>query len=142
MKDLTVILEDKPGALADLGDATAGADINIEGMCGTTAGEIHILVEDADATREALEGAGMEVSGEREVLVLELEDRPGTMADVARKLGDAGINVELVYTTFGEVREAISDSAFGYSPFGHAPEARMRGMVFGVADVDAARAVL
>ena len=54
MKDLTVILEDEPGALADLGDATGGANINIEGMCATTSGgkgEIHILVEDPAATR-------------------------------------------------------------------------------------------
>jgi hypothetical protein len=107
MKDLTVILEDRPGALADLGDATGGANINIEGICGTTSGgkgEIHILVEDADATREALEGAGMEVSGDRDVVVTEVEDRPGTMAAVARKLGDAGVNVEFVYTTFGGVK--------------------------------------
>ena len=107
MKDLTVILEDRPGALADLGDATGGAGINIEGMCAVTGGgkgEIHILVDDVDATREALEFAGMEVSGERDVLVVEVEDRPGTMATVARKLGDAGVNVELAYTTFGGVK--------------------------------------
>src|ERR671919_3159908 len=110
MKDLTVSLEDKPGALADLGEATGGANINIEGMCATTAGgkgEIHILVEDPAATREALEGAGMEVSGERDVLVVEVEDRPGTMAAVARKLGDAGVNVELAYTTFGGVKLVV-----------------------------------
>ena len=79
MKDLTVILEDRAGGLADLGDATGGANINIEGMCATTAGgkgEVHILVADPTATREALEGAGMEVSGERDVLVIEVEDRP------------------------------------------------------------------
>jgi hypothetical protein len=107
MKDLTVMLEDKPGALAELGEATGGANINIEGMCATTAGgkgEIHILVEDPAATREALGGAGMELSGERDVLVVDVEDRPGTMAAVARKLGDAGVNIELAYTTFGGVR--------------------------------------
>ena len=107
MKDLTVILEDRPGALADLGDATGGAGINIEGMCAVTGGgkgEIHILVDDPGATREALEFAGMEVSGEGDVLVVEVEDRPGTMATVARKLGDAGVNVELAYTTFGGVK--------------------------------------
>src|SRR5918995_2486456 len=107
MKDLTVVLDDKPGALADLGEATGGADINIEGLCAMTAGgkgEIHILVEDPGATREALDGAGIEVSGERDVLVVEVEDRPGTMAAVARKLGDAGVNVELAYTTFGGVK--------------------------------------
>ena len=107
MKDLTVMLEDKPGTLADLGDATGGAGINIEGMCAVTSGgkgEIHILVEDAGATRAALEGGGMEVSGDRDVLVVEVEDRPGTMAAVARKLGDAGVNIDLAYTTFGGVK--------------------------------------
>jgi hypothetical protein len=107
MKDLTVVLDDKPGALADLGEATGGAGINIEGMCATTTGgkgEIHILVEDPGATREALQGEGMEVSGDRDVLVVEVEDRPGTMAEVTRKLGDAGVNIEFAYTTFGGVR--------------------------------------
>jgi hypothetical protein len=107
MKDMTVILEDRPGALADLGDATGGAGINIEGMCAVTGegkGEIHVLVDDVDRTREALEFGGMEVTGERDVLVVDVEDRPGTMAAVARKLGDAGVNVELAYTTFGGVK--------------------------------------
>jgi hypothetical protein len=61
-------------------------------------------VEDAGATRKALEDAGIEVSGERDVLVVEVEDRPGTMAEVARRLADAGVNVELAYTTFSGVR--------------------------------------
>jgi hypothetical protein len=107
MKDLTVTLDDKPGALADLGDATGGANINVEGMCATTGGgkgEIHILVEDPAATRDALEGAGIEVSGDRDVLVIEVEDRPGTMAAVARKIGDAGVNIEFAYTTFSGVK--------------------------------------
>jgi hypothetical protein len=107
MKDLTVVLEDKPGALADLGEATGGAKVNIEGMCATTGGgqgEIHILVEDVEATQEALEAAGLEVSGDQAVLVVEVEDRPGTMATVARRLGDAGVNIEFAYTTFGGIR--------------------------------------
>jgi hypothetical protein len=106
-KDLTVILEDRPGTLADLGEATGGADINIDGICAATAegkGTIHILVEDAAGARSALEDAGIEVSGERDVLVVEVEDRPGTMAEVARRLADAGVNIELAYTTFSGVR--------------------------------------
>lgn len=107
MKDLTVMLEDRPGELARLGEATGGAGINIEGMSATVGegrGVIHLLVEDADATRSALQDAGIDVSGERDVLVVDVEDRPGTMGEVARKLADAGVNVELVYTTFGGVR--------------------------------------
>jgi hypothetical protein len=106
-KDLTVTLEDRPGSLADLGEATGAADINIEGMCGVTAegrGVIHILVDDAAGTRKALEDAGIEVGEERDVLVVEVEDRPGTMGEVARKLADAGVNVDLAYPTFGGVR--------------------------------------
>jgi hypothetical protein len=107
MKDLTVVLDDKPGTLADLGEATGGANINIEGMCATTTGgrgEIHILVEDPEAARDTLLGAGIEVRADSDVLVTEVEDRPWTMAEVARKLGDAGVNIEFAYTTFGGVK--------------------------------------
>jgi hypothetical protein len=107
MKDLTVILEDRPGTLGDLGEATGRAGINIEGVCGTTeAGQsvIHILVADADAARAAVSEAGFEIGRERDVLVIDVEDRPGTMGDVARRIGNAGVNIELAYTTFGAVR--------------------------------------
>ena len=106
MKDLTVELEDRLGALAVLGEATGGAGINIEGISGAAReGEVlHILVEDAAATREALAGADIDVRDERDVLVVDVENRPGTMGDVARKLADAGVNVDLAYSTFGGVR--------------------------------------
>jgi hypothetical protein len=106
-KDLTVMLEDRPGALAELGEATGTAGVNIEGVCAVTEegrGVIHILVEDVGAARQALQGAGLDVAEERDVLVVEVEDRPGTMGDVARRLADAGVNIELAYTTFGRVR--------------------------------------
>jgi hypothetical protein len=121
MKDLTVILEDRPGRLADLGEATGNAGINIEGVCGMQegGGAVHILVEDEAAARSALSGAGLEVGGERDVLVVDVEDLPGALGEVARKIGDAGVNIELVYTTFGEVR-----------------------LVLGVDDIDKARAAL
>jgi hypothetical protein len=106
-KDLTVVLEDQPGTLAGLGRATGEAGVNVEGMCAVTAGgkgTIHILVEDPAAARKALEAEGVEVSCERDVLVVDVEDRPGTMGDVARRVADAGVNIELAYTTFGGVR--------------------------------------
>ena len=109
MKDLTVALEDRPGALADLGEATGRAGINLEGMSGDArqGAVVHLLVEDAAATREALQGAGFEIRDERDVLVVEVEDRPGTFGDVARKLADAGVNIDLVYTTFGAVKAVL-----------------------------------
>jgi hypothetical protein len=109
-KDLTVILENRPGTLAELGEATGKAGINIEGACGFPCegrGVIHLLVEDPAATRSALEGAGMEVSDERDVLVVDIEDRPGTMGDVCRRVADAGVNVDLMYATWSGVRLVI-----------------------------------
>ena len=99
-KDLTVILADRPGTLADVGETLGKAGINIDGMCGFPCegrGVLHVLVEDAAGARRALEEGGMEVSGEREVLVLEVEDRPGAFGDIARKIANAGVNVDLAY---------------------------------------------
>jgi hypothetical protein len=100
MKDLTVILEDRPGTLADMGEALGKAGINIEGVSGFPSegkGVMHVLVEDAAAARRALEEVGIEVGDEREVLVLEIEDRPGALGEVGRRIANAGVNIELVY---------------------------------------------
>jgi hypothetical protein len=105
-KDLTVILQDRPGELARLGQVTGEAGANIQGMCAFTGegrGVIHLLFDDdqAGAARAALEEAGMGVADEREVLVIDIEDRPGTLGELARALGEASVNIELAYTTFG-----------------------------------------
>ena len=105
-KDLTVVLQDRPGELARLGQATGEAGVNLQGMCAFTGegrGIIHILVDDAKAAaaRQALEEAGMGVADEREVLVVDIEDRPGTLGELARSLAEASVNIELAYTTFG-----------------------------------------
>jgi hypothetical protein len=112
-KDLTIILEDRPGELARLGQATGEAGVNIEGMCALTGegrGVIHILVSDEKASiaHKALEDAGMGVVDEREVLVTDIKDRPGTLGELARRLAEANVNIELVYTTFGGVRVVIA----------------------------------
>jgi hypothetical protein len=105
-KDLMVILQDRPGELARLGQATGEAGANIQGMCAFTGegrGVIHLLFDDDQAAvaRAALEEAGMGVADEREVLVIDIEDRPGTLGELARSLGEASVNIELAYTTFG-----------------------------------------
>ena len=105
-KDLTVVLQDRPGELARLGQATGEAGVNLQGMCAFTGegrGIIHILVDDdgAAAARRALEETGMGVADERDVLVVDIEDRPGTLGELARSLAEASVNIELVYTTFG-----------------------------------------
>lgn len=98
--DFTVVLDDRPGTLAELGDALGAAGINIDGFCGFPCqgqGVIHILVEGAGAARGALEGAGIEIRAEREVLLHEAEDRPGMLGEVAGKIAGAGVNINLIY---------------------------------------------
>jgi hypothetical protein len=111
--DMTVILEDRPGELARLGEVMGEAGVNIEGMCALTGqgrGYIHLLVADekASAARAALEDAGMGVADTREVLVVDIADRPGTLGEVARRFADANVNVELAYTTFGGVKLVVA----------------------------------
>ena len=111
--DLTVVLTDEPGELAKLGQTTGTAGVNIQGMCAFTGegrGIIHLLVANGSAERAvtALEEAGMGVADKREVLVVDIADRPGSLGEMARELADAGVNIELLYTTFGGVRIVIA----------------------------------
>ena len=110
MKDLTVIMDDQPGKLADLGEATGSAGVNIEGLCamvGDGKGFIHILVEDGRAARSALDAAGIGVADEREAIVVDLHDKPGAMGEIARDLAEAGVNIDVAYTIFTGVRLVI-----------------------------------
>lgn len=100
MKDLTIVLENRPGTLASIGESLGRAGVNIEGFCGFPAdGQAtgHLLVEDAAAARQAIEQGGARVTGERDVLVLNVENKPGVLGQMARKIADAGVNIELVY---------------------------------------------
>jgi hypothetical protein len=104
LRDLTILLEDRPGTMADMGEALGRAGVNIEGLCGFPCegkGIGHILVEDASAARRALEEIGIEVRRERQVLVLEIEDRPGALGEVSRRMANAGVNADLVYLATG-----------------------------------------
>jgi hypothetical protein len=99
-KDLTIALDDRPGILAELGEALGAAGVNIEGFCGYASGGrsiLHLLFEDAAAARRALEGAGIEVQDERDVLVVDVEDRPGALGVVARRIANADVSLNLGY---------------------------------------------
>ncbi len=59
--------------------------------------ELHILVPHAEAARHSLAISHVAVSREREVVVVEVEDRPGVLADLTRAIARAGVNLDLVY---------------------------------------------
>ena len=99
-KDLTVILQNVPGTFASMGEALGKAGINIDGICGFPAGGegiVHVLVEDAAGARSAIEGAGHQIEAERDVLLVDVEDKPGEVGRVCRRVADAGVNLDLIY---------------------------------------------
>ena len=101
-KNLTIHLEDRPGALAEMGEALGKSVVNIDGICGASCegvGVLHILVEDPAAARSVVEQAGFEVQIERDVLVVNIVDRPGELGNIARTLANAGVNIDLLYLT-------------------------------------------
>lgn len=103
-QDLTVMLANQPGTLAQLGEVLGNAGINIEGvaaMASRDSGEVHILVADAGMARESLSNAGIECGGERDVEVVSVVDQPGEMGRHMRRIADAGVNVDLVYLATG-----------------------------------------
>jgi hypothetical protein len=111
--DLMVILEHRPGELARLGEIAGEAGVSIRGLAAFTGegrGVVHLLVDDQAVARcrEALERAGMGIADQREVLVVEIEDRPGALGELTRQLAEANVNVELAYTAAGGVKVVIA----------------------------------
>jgi hypothetical protein len=101
MKAFLVDLENKPGSLARVAEAIAAKGINIEGISGTTcdkSGRVAIVTRDEAATRTALGDAKCSFK-EMEATETSLRHAPGTLATAARRLADAGINVEAIFPT-------------------------------------------
>src|ERR671936_540598 len=98
--DLVIDIENTPGALAEVAAAISDAGVNIAAATCLGPGdraEVHILVPHAEAARHALAISHLAVSREREVVVVDVEDRPGVLADLTRKVAKAGIDLDLVY---------------------------------------------
>jgi hypothetical protein len=102
LQDLAIELEDRPGALAEMGEALAKAGVSIEGGgAWTTSGRgvAHFLFEDGNAARKALEAVGIRVLKVNEVLVQRLQqDVPGQLGKLTRKMAEAGVNIEVLYS--------------------------------------------
>lgn len=98
--DLVIEIENNPGSLARVAAAISDAGVNIAAATCTAPGEraeLHILVKHPEAAKHALAISQLAVNREREVVVVDVEDRPGVLADLTRKIARAGINLDLVY---------------------------------------------
>src|ERR1700683_4169649 len=98
--DLVIDIENSPGTLAEVAAAISDAGVNLAAATCIGAGEraeLHILVKHAEAARHALAISHLGVTREREVVVVDVEDRPGELADLTRKIANAGVDLDLVY---------------------------------------------
>jgi hypothetical protein len=98
--DLVIELDNTPGALAEVACAISDAGVNLAAATCMGAGqraELHVLVPHAEAARHLLAISHVAVTREREVVVVEVEDRPGVLADLTRRIAKAGVNLDLVY---------------------------------------------
>ena len=119
--DLVIEIKNEPGALAEVAKAISDAGVNLAAatcMGGAEQVELHILVPHAEAAEHALAISHLAVTREREVVVVEVEDRPGVLADLTRKVARAGVDLDLVYV------------------------ATRNRLVFGAADLDGLKAAL
>jgi hypothetical protein len=98
--DLVIDIENEPGALAEVAAAISDAGVNIAAatcLGGGRHAELHILVPHGEAVRHLLGISHIAVTREREVVVIDVEDRPGVLADLTRKIARAGVDLDLVY---------------------------------------------
>jgi hypothetical protein len=98
--DLAIDIDNTPGALAQVAAAISDAGVNIAAATCVGPGDqaaLHILVRHAEAAKHALAISHLAVTREREVVVVDVEDRPGVLADLTRKIARAGIDLDLVY---------------------------------------------
>jgi hypothetical protein len=102
MKDLAIVLENRPGALAEMGEALGRSGVSIEGggaFVTAGAGLAHFLVVDGDAARLALEAADIRVLAVRDVVTVRLnQTEPGQLGKISRRMAEAGVNIEVLYS--------------------------------------------
>ncbi len=102
MRDLAIALDNRPGALADMGAALGRAGVSVEGGGAWVVDGVavaHFLFEDGTRARVALESAGIRVMAEREVLVQRLrQGRPGQLGEFSGLMAEAGVNIEVLYS--------------------------------------------
>jgi hypothetical protein len=126
-KEFALTLDDRPGTLAKVTDAIAKAGINIEGFCAVPSGKegkgtFRVVTKDPANTRKALEAAGFKVQDERDAAIIDVEDRPGTVAQIFRRLAQNELNVGPTYSItqnrvvisaddFSKLRETLQELA-------------------------------
>ena len=102
--DIRIVVPNRPGTSLNVLDELTAESISIRGFCGDIRpgerwGFLHILVndEDYDRARATILRSGVQITSEHTVDVLDIEDRPGALADAIRGFVDGGRNIEVLY---------------------------------------------
>jgi hypothetical protein len=101
MNTFIVDLKNKPSELAKLTEAIAQKGIDITGFTGATCGDsgtAAIVTNDEPATRRVLTD-GQWKFRTIELVEASLAPKPGSLADVTRRLAQAGVNIEAAFPT-------------------------------------------
>src|SRR5665811_320187 len=101
MKDITIMIPQRDGAVPEVWDSLGAAGINVEAAVSFSRENsrvVHVVLEDAvaDRAQQVLKAASLLIVDVREVLLIPLEDRPGGLADVTRTANEAGADVYLL----------------------------------------------
>lgn len=113
MKDLEIMLANKPGSLAALGEILGRNHISLEGGGVFSNGAFsiaHFLVEEAERAADVLLRSGIKGTKINEVIILKLrQDIPGQLGAFCRRLAEAGINIKTQYSDHSNQLIIVAD---------------------------------
>ena len=102
MQDIEILLGNKPGSLALMGETLGKNKISLEGGGVFQMGEVslaHFLVEEAERAKVVLAGVGIKVVKISDVIIQQLrQDIPGQLGMFCRKLANANVNILTQYS--------------------------------------------
>ncbi|MEE8377037.1 MAG: hypothetical protein V3R45_01575 [Candidatus Aminicenantaceae bacterium] len=102
--EIFVVLENKPSTLGDLCSHLAENGINIDAI-GVFHDTAKLLVSNVNKAMKIL--SKLDYTTElRDVLLVQLENRPGALSEMATKLGNKGINIEYCYGTLSKKKNS------------------------------------
>ena len=101
IKQFTIAIENRPGAVAEIAKALGNAKVNILALLGTaqgTSGTIQLVAEDAKRAKKALNEAKISYQ-ETAAEEYELPNKAGALAQALEKLAARGVNLNSIYAT-------------------------------------------
>lgn len=109
MKQITLVIEDKVGALADISYILGKAKINIDSISVAKVGPnavIYLTVRDEKRAKEVLENNSYHVMSS-ETLVVKMKDQPGELSKLSKSLADNGVNIESIHMLTRDRENAV-----------------------------------